>query len=355
MSEMGTSRVLEDLSTPIATVELESLVVLNIIKHCRESFPSMGTIGQLVGIDIDGVLQISNSFASPAVLDNEESPVSKSVAGKNRQAHTENMLARLKQIGVPSGHAGWYHGAYVGSFLNSSFVETQFAYQKSNPNSIALVYDLSQSTQGSLFLHAYQLTSEFMAVHAEKTWSASSLTKHELKSSNILREIPIIVYNSHLATCMLHSLSEPEIPETTFSTRTEDAFPKLPLTETYADLELTSNSFYNKNLSLLLESIDEFHYEQGNVGFHQRQYAREQTKIQQWITKRKAENATRAANNQPLLAEDEWKRIFKAPTEPRLLDSLLITAQIEQHCNQVQSHSSTFLSKMFGIRNAYSA
>ncbi|KAL2316156.1 Eukaryotic translation initiation factor 3 subunit H [Schizosaccharomyces pombe] len=357
MSDTTSLNVPELESPPIERVELESLLVMNIIKHCRDSFPNMGTIGQLVGIDIDGVLQVSSSFESPSVLENEESAVNKSVSGKARQAHTEAMLNRLQYIGAVTGHVGWYLGAYVSSFLSSPFfVETQYAYQKANPNSIALLYDLSQSSNGTLYMRAYQLTPEFMAAHEEKTWTASSLNSHNLTPSNVIRELPIVIHNSHLATCLLHSLSEPPTPASTLTAEAalEDCESNLPLTETFSNFEVSLGTRYRKNIELLLESTDEFHYEQGNLGFHQRQLAREQAKIQQWIAKRKAENANRAAENLQPLPLDDWKRIFKLPAEPRLLDSLLISSQIMKS-TQIDEQSSAFLSKLAGVRNAYAS
>ncbi|EPY50770.1 translation initiation factor eIF3h [Schizosaccharomyces cryophilus OY26] len=358
MSETTSVNIPELESPPVERVELESMLVMNIIKHCRDSITNVGTIGQLVGIDIDGVLQVSSSFESPSVLENEESAVNKSVSGRARQAHTEATLNRMQYLGAVTGHVGWYQGTYVGAFLNSSFfVETQYAYQKESPNSIALVYDLSQSCNGSLILRAFQLTPEFMAAYEEKTWTVTSLNKHHVSPANIVRELPVAIHNSHLATCLLHSLSEPSKPSSLLSSEAalDSMERELPLTETFSNFDLNLGVGHKKNLEHLLESVDEYHYEQGNVGFHQRQLAREQAKIQQWLTKRKAENANRAAENRPLLPLDEWKRIFKLPAEPRLLDSLLISAQIRQHCSQVDEQSLSFVSKLSGVRNAYTS
>ena len=47
--------------TLIHTVQLDASVVLKIIKHCKDLFPSTGT-GQLLGVDVQGTLEISNCF-----------------------------------------------------------------------------------------------------------------------------------------------------------------------------------------------------------------------------------------------------------------------------------------------------
>lgn len=81
--------------------------------------------------------------------------------------------------------------------------------------------------------------------------------------------------------------------------------------------------------------------------YFQRQLAREQAKVTAWQTKRKAENATRAATGQPPLSEDDWKTLFKLPTEPSRLESLLIAKQVENYGRAVDGFTATITSKMF--------
>lgn len=49
---------------PLHTVQLDALVVSKIIKHAREA-PSTTAHGLLLGLDLDGTLEISNSFPLP--------------------------------------------------------------------------------------------------------------------------------------------------------------------------------------------------------------------------------------------------------------------------------------------------
>ncbi|KAI8887804.1 hypothetical protein K501DRAFT_268419 [Backusella circina FSU 941] len=50
---------------PLQSVQLDGLVVLKIIKHCRESYPSDVT-GQLLGLDDKGSLEVTNCFPFPS-------------------------------------------------------------------------------------------------------------------------------------------------------------------------------------------------------------------------------------------------------------------------------------------------
>ncbi|CAO3596423.1 unnamed protein product [Absidia cylindrospora] len=52
-------------SEPLSVVQLDGLVVLKIIKHCRESYPSDVT-GQLLGLDDKGTLEVTNCFPFPS-------------------------------------------------------------------------------------------------------------------------------------------------------------------------------------------------------------------------------------------------------------------------------------------------
>jgi hypothetical protein len=53
--------IVVDTAPPIRKVQLEGLVVLKIIKHCQENFP-MTVMGQLLGMDIDETLEITNCY-----------------------------------------------------------------------------------------------------------------------------------------------------------------------------------------------------------------------------------------------------------------------------------------------------
>jgi translation initiation factor 3 subunit H len=46
--------------------------VLKIIKHCRESYP-VDVTGQLLGLDVDGILEVTNCFPFPSSDDDEAS------------------------------------------------------------------------------------------------------------------------------------------------------------------------------------------------------------------------------------------------------------------------------------------
>lgn len=196
-----------------------------------------------------------------------------------------------------------------------------------------------------------------MAFRIWCTNSRYSIQKSNLRFQDILTELPLTVHNSHLLTSFLHQL--PTRP----STKTTLEFPASlaalhhdpqvstnPLAPNLDSLDLSIDPFLEKSSDLLLQSIEDHHTELNNAQYYQRSLAREQTKITAWQQKRKAENAARTASKQPLLPEDEWKTLFKLPTEPSRLEALLVGRQVEQYARQVDGFSAVVSGKMFGVR-----
>lgn len=115
-------------------------------------------------------------------------------------------------------------------------------------------------------------------------------------------------------------------------------------------LTLSNDPFLSQTADNLLEAIETHHVESNNFSYYNRALAREQAKIQQWQAKRKAENAARALSKQPPLPEDEWQRLYKLPTEPSRLESMLNTRQVEQYARQVDGFVAGTTGKMFAVR-----
>lgn len=123
--------------------------------------------------------------------------------------------------------------------------------------------------------------------------------------------------------------------------------PMFPSVDT---LDLSIDLFLEKTCDLLLESIESHYTDLNNFQFYQRQLGREQAKISQWQSKRKAENAQRTLAKQPLLPEDEWQRLFKLPQEPSRLEGMLNARQVEQYSKQVDGFTANVSAKMFAVR-----
>jgi len=99
-----------------------------------------------------------------------------------------------------------------------------------------------------------------------------SLSRHNLTHRDILEELPLEIHNSHLVTSLLHTIEPPSSSTV--------------LSPNYDTLDLSVDPYLEKNVEYLIEGMDEWTYEQGNLQYFQRQLAREQTKIAAWQAKR---------------------------------------------------------------------
>ncbi|KAK4130613.1 hypothetical protein BT67DRAFT_445418 [Trichocladium antarcticum] len=347
---------------PIKSVQVESLVVMKIVKHCSSTFPTAAT-GSIVGMDNNGLLEITNAFPFPTAdvsnTDGHQTTDASSLAAaapraKANIAYQKEMIKHLKEVNVDANNVGWYTSATMGNFINLNFIENQYHYQRDNDQTVALVHDVSRSSQGALSLRAFKLSKEFMLVYKEGKFTTESLQKSKLSFRDIIVEVPVIVHNSHLLTSFLHQIpAPPESAEIPIPTSLEDIQrdpAQLPAHPSFDILDLSIDPFLEKTCDLLLESIESHYSDLNNHQYYQRQLTREQFKITQWQTKRKAENAARLAAKQQPLPEDEWQRLFKLPQEPSRLEGMLNARQVDQYSKQVDSFTATITAKMFAVR-----
>ncbi|KAJ5946598.1 Eukaryotic translation initiation factor 3 subunit H [Penicillium verhagenii] len=349
---------------PLAAVKVEALVVMKIIKHCNQTFPTTAT-GSLVGMDFDSNLEITNSFPFPVVempteshFDNASpNPAAAAPRAKGNAAYQAEMVRMIREVNIDANNVGWYTSANMGNFVNMNVIENQFYYQKElNERTVALVHDVSRSAQGALSLRAFRLSAKFMEAFKENKFNSEELQKSNIRYQDIFEELPVEIHNSHLITSFIHQLQNPppssstDLPPSLAALEAGPFNKSNTLTPNFDNLSLSIDPFLEKNCDLLLDSIEAHNTEVNNYQYYQRVLGREQTKINNWKQKRAQENATRATLKQPLLPEDEWQRLFKLPAEPSRLESMLNTRQVEQFSRQVDSFVSSTTGKMFAAK-----
>jgi translation initiation factor 3 subunit H len=123
---------------PVATVRLDGLVLLKIINHCSDNIPDVVS-GQLLGLDVDGVLEVANCFPIPT--DNDD---------KDGMPFEETMMKCMRTVNVDCNVVGWFQSGYLGTFLTPSFIESQYEYQEALPNSVVIVYDPVRTARSKL-------------------------------------------------------------------------------------------------------------------------------------------------------------------------------------------------------------
>ena len=339
---------------------------MKMIKHCSQAFPTTAT-GFLVGMDKQGTLETTNAFPFPTVdvpnteghHDNAASNLAAAAPRAKANVNYQNeMIRNLREVNIDANNVGWYTSANMGNFVNLNLIENQYHYQKDlNERTVAIIHDVSKSSQGSLSLRAFRLSPAFMLAYKENKFTTEILQKSNLRYSDIIMELPITIHNSHLLTSFLHQLPKsPSSSELGFPasitelSSSEAKAVRGPLYPNFDSLDLSIDPYLEKTCDLLLDSIESHHTELNNYQYYQRQLAREQNKITAWQAKRKAENATRTATKQPLLPEDEWQRLFKLPTEPSRLEQMLNSRQVEQYARQVDGFTAGVTSKMFAVK-----
>ncbi|GJT44739.1 eukaryotic translation initiation factor 3 subunit H, partial [Tanacetum coccineum] len=88
----------EAVAPPLRVVQIEGLVILKIIKHCAEFSPALVT-GQLLGLDVGSVLEVTNCFPFPIREEDEEIEAE----GANYQLE---MMRCLREVNVDNNTVG---------------------------------------------------------------------------------------------------------------------------------------------------------------------------------------------------------------------------------------------------------
>lgn len=153
---------------------------MKIIKSSAQQFPTVAT-GSLVGLEVNGILQITNSFPFPTVdvpttdghqQDNASNLAAAAPRAKANVTYQNEMIKFLREVNVDANNVGWYTSANMGNFINANTIENQYFYQKElNERTVALVHDVSRSSQGTLSLRAFRLSPAFVAAYKESKFT----------------------------------------------------------------------------------------------------------------------------------------------------------------------------------------
>ncbi|EFJ10502.1 hypothetical protein SELMODRAFT_271999 [Selaginella moellendorffii] len=316
----------EEVTSPLRAVQIDGLVVLKIIKHCKECMPALVT-GQLLGLDIGTTLEITNCFPFPSRGGEEDEELESD--GANYQLE---MMRCLREVNVDNNTVGWYQSTYMGSFQTVELIETFLNYQENIKRCVCIIYDPLRSSQGVLALKALRLTDSFMELYRSNNFNGEKLREKNVTWQDIFEEIPVRISNSALVSALMTELE-------TDSPATQCDFDRLVL---------STNPFMEKNLEFLIECMDDLSMEQQKFQFYYRNLARQQTQQQAWLQKRRAENmARRQAGEDPLPEDDPNNAVFKSIPEPSRLDSYLITNQIANYCSQINGFAGQSFSKIY--------
>eukprot|EP00057_Strongylocentrotus_purpuratus_P030053 XP_780589.3 PREDICTED: eukaryotic translation initiation factor 3 subunit H-B [Strongylocentrotus purpuratus] len=310
------------LETPVASVQIDGLVVLKIIKHCEEEGGSDGEMvqGVLLGLVQGDTLEITNCFPFPKQSDEEDF---------DEIQYQMEMMRNLRHVNIDHLHVGWYQSTKYGTFLTKALLDSQYNYQHSIEESVVLIYDPVKTSKSSLSLKAYRLTEQAMSVYQDMEFTLESIRKSGLSFDKLFEEIPIVIKNSYLVKTQICEIEG-------LSTAGDDNF-----------LSLSTGTLLEKNVELLMDQVDDLWQDTNKFFNYQRSMAKTNQAKTQHINKRTAENAAREERHEAPLPDEDLSKLFKAPTMPSRLDTMLLAGQMKNYCTEIKRLSSQSFGKLF--------
>ena len=173
------------------------------------------------------------------------------------------------------------------------------------------------------------------------------MINHKLTFTSIMQEVPLKIRTNPLLGAFISTLSERRPTSLTQPLPSEVSHASLsPL---YSTLHL-GNPTLTKNLEHVVEAIDNYKTEEGNLAYHVRQITREKARAEAYVAKRREDNANRVAQGLAPLPEEDVSRLFKIPREPSRLESMLLLGQVDAYAKTLEGTSGLSLVKMYAAR-----
>lgn len=311
----------------VEEVQLDGLVALKIIKHCQEEGSSTELVnGFLVGLVVGKTLEITNCFPLPKDLDDTQD---------RADDYQVNILKKLRAINLDYHQVGWYQSTYLGSHASKEFLDNQVKYQQAIEESVVVIYDPLQSTQGSLSLKAFRLTKDILSMMQQgDPFTPESVLGAGMTHSKLLIEIPVTLKTSRLENALLCELDAQDMGS-----------------EKMEFLGLSTTQLLEKNLQLLMDSVDNLQQETYRLLGYEKNVSKQLQQKQQFIQRRKEENARRAQRGEPQLsiADDviDQELNLKPVQAPPRLDALLIGEHVDSKCRQITEVAAETFAKLY--------
>lgn len=321
----------------ITSVVLEGLVVMKMIKHCQDNYPH-GVIGQLLGMDVENRLEITNCYpfmAQPSGPAGDGLDVA--AFELEQQQYQRDMMWCIREVNIDHQVVGWYQstGSQMGSFLTSQWIETQFNYQKQLPNIVCLVYDPIGTQEGSLSVRAYRLTKSFMHLMVKGDLSSLGFANAGVTSASIVESVPVTFHNSTLVGAALVEMEQ--VDDFTGDNNVD-------LTR----LSISDKPVLEQSMENLIYDLDTLGKEQSKYSYHMRSLMRSYHQAVDKMDKRRQENRTRATNGEdPLPEEDELAQLFEK--EPPRLDNKILLKALDSYVDNIKTLAGEGIVKQYGV------
>ncbi|WWC72822.1 uncharacterized protein I206_106786 [Kwoniella pini CBS 10737] len=285
----------------VESVSLNSLVFLKIMKHSTDILPPppantlqqdrnappptalsshTDCLGVLLGLDLDGVMEVEDSFALPG---------GETSLGAN--SYSDRLLTHLREVQTPDSPVGVYLSTHNGGFATRVSIELLSAVEKvsgGRGKAVLIVHDASKANGGDLSVKAYRLGEGAREAAKLGKWDEKTLTENGITSSTLLSSLPLNVTSPALISAFLSTLTaSAEQVQPSLSS------PSVPLPPTFSPLVNPTSTSLTSYLQNTLDSLTLHSHEANNIAFLTRQIAREKVKHEQTIKDREEENARR--------------------------------------------------------------
>ncbi|WWC98415.1 hypothetical protein V866_005306 [Kwoniella sp. B9012] len=322
----------------VESVQLNSLVFLKIMKHSTDILPPppantlqqdrnappptalsshTDCLGVLLGLDLDGVMEVEDSFALPG---------GETSLGAN--SYSDRLLTHLREVQTPDSPVGIYLSTRNGGFATRVSIELLSAVEKAaggRGKAILVVHDASKSNGGDLSVKAFRLGEGAREAAKLGKWDEKTLTENGITSSTLLSPLPLTVTSPTLISAFLSTLTTPSSePERTLSS----ASSSIALPPSFAPLVNPTSTSLTNYLQNTLDSLTLHSHEANNIAFLTRQIAREKVKHEQIVKDREEENIKR--RKQGLSEFPSIPKEIKNPTkEPSRLEMICLNGTTE--------------------------
>eukprot|EP01083_Nonionella_stella_P093825 263088_1 len=330
----------------ITAVQIEGLVLLKIIKHCGEYLAQRQAVsGKLLGLPTNRqTVEITNCFPMPTTQftesDESENDKKHQKAHQKANQYAQDMIRLMRRIREDDLGVGFYRSALNGAFLSSQTIEAQYRHQLQSSSSVCLIYDPSASIKGRLVLRAFRLTDSFMKLYDEKEFGPTSIAKHELGASDIFEELDVKIHNSHLVHAYLYEIAQ--LP------------PHKSLTRGYNRLHHSHHDGLMSNLKQLSGAIDAYAEQTQHFRSYYSKSLKNKTNREDFIAKFREQNMKLKSRGQKPRPLPEVDRMFPAQPEPDRIESVTLTAQMNEYCQEVDTSIMQALVKLWVTQGIHS-
>ncbi|ORY26785.1 hypothetical protein BCR39DRAFT_540206 [Naematelia encephala] len=324
-----------DASREVESVQLSSLVFMKIMKHSTDTLTSpsqhsfqtdlkappttaLGSrtdaVGVLLGLDLDGVMEVEDCFALPT----GETSVG--------ATYSSRLLQHLREVQTPDSPVGVYLSTHNGGSVTRAAIDLLSSVEKAagRGKAILIVHDAAKASGGDLSVKAYRLSDAAREAASKGKWDTASLVENKITSSNLLTTLPVNLASPTLIAAFLATLTA----STSTAPKPSLATSSVPLPPSFSVLTNPLPTSLPAYLSDTLDSVQLHQHEANNVAFLMRQIGREKARHEGNIKEREEENIRRRKQGLPELPSLPAE-MRGGTKEPSRLELLCLQGQVD--------------------------